>query len=366
MKLSVIILNYNVRPFLELCLHSVSRAVDGLDAEIIVVDNNSEDDSREMVKSVFPGVRLIHNAENYGFARGNNIGVSYAKGDYICILNPDTVVPETLFSEMLNFAESRENLGALGCRLIDGSGRFLPESKRNVPTVRVALRKLTGSAKGYYSDHIKETETAAVDILVGAIMLMKTSVYNEIGGFDEQYFMYGEDVDMSFTLLKKGYVNWYFGSNRLLHFKGESTLKNLDYLKRFYGAMYIFYKKHFKPNLLFNTVAKLGLLFMSVFKRNREVDHADPDSGIYLGGELPERLAEVRKIAYSHLEELPSETEGKEVVFDASEIEFDKILAIMESHSESRDILFMIRPPGGNFMLGSRDADSLGQVIFWD
>ncbi|MBT8268681.1 MAG: glycosyltransferase family 2 protein, partial [Bacteroidia bacterium] len=209
MKLSVVILNYNVRHFLELCLCSVEKATKGLDTEIIVADNNSSDDSCAMVRVEFPGVKLIENKENLGFAKGNNAAVEQAQGEYICILNPDMVVPENLFRELLDFASDHPKMGAVGCKLIDGSGQFLPESKRNVPTVKVALGKLTGSSKGYYADHIEVDHDAPVDILVGAIMFMKKAVYKEVGGFDEAYFMYGEDIDLSYTLLKKGYQNWY-------------------------------------------------------------------------------------------------------------------------------------------------------------
>ena len=293
MKLSVIILNYNVRHFLELCLRSVERAIQDLDAEIIVVDNHSQDDSCSMVRSNFPGIHLIQNTENYGFAKGNNIGVSQAKGEYICILNPDTVVPEQLFMELLAFAENHPELGAAGCQLIDGSGQFLPESKRNVPTMKVALGKLTGSSEGYYADHIGQNENAKVDILVGAIMFMKKRIYEEAGGFDEDYFMYGEDIDLSYTLLKMGYENWYLGELKVLHFKGESTPKDNTYLKHFYGAMHTFYDKHFKPNLLFSIVVKLGTKVLALFRSKGPDPVLNLSEGLYIGKAMPDGLPEI-------------------------------------------------------------------------
>jgi GT2 family glycosyltransferase len=211
LNLSVVILNYNVRHFLELCLKSVSAAIANLDAEIIVVDNSSDDDSADMVKQMFPEVKLIENPENYGFSKGNNIGVAHAQGRYVCILNPDTVVPEDCFVELLNFAEDKTDLGILGCQLLDGRGCFLPESKRNVPYPYVALKKVLGMDSSYYAQHLQPNEVGTVDILVGAFMLLKTEVYNELCGFDESYFMYGEDIDLSYKALKKSYINYYYG-----------------------------------------------------------------------------------------------------------------------------------------------------------
>ena len=187
MRLSVVILNYNVRYFLELCLKSVEAAIEDIEAEIIVVDNDSSDDSCTMVKELFPNVILIENKENYGFSKGNNIGVAKAKGEYICILNPDTVVAEDTFSRILNFTKTEDHLGIVGCQLIDGSGHFLLESKRNVPKPKVALKKLLGNSNSYYANHVETNSIGEVDILVGAFMLVKKQVYDIVGGFDEEY-----------------------------------------------------------------------------------------------------------------------------------------------------------------------------------
>ena len=219
-----------------------------IDAEIIVVDNNSPDDSCEMIKRLFPSVKLIENKENFGFSKGNNIGVAEAKGEYLCILNPDTVVAEDTFRKILEFADSKSQLGIAGCQLIDGRGEFLPESKRHIPTPKVAFQKLFGNTKNYYTNALKPNEVGETDILVGAFMVLKRTIYNEVGGFDEDYFMYGEDIDLSYKVLKSGYVNYYYGNTAIIHFKGESTLKDKVYAKRFYGAMGIFYNKHFKKN----------------------------------------------------------------------------------------------------------------------
>jgi GT2 family glycosyltransferase len=264
MQLSVIILNYNVRYFLELCVSSVQKALENIDSEIIVIDNNSQDDSCAMMKRRFPNVKLIENKENSGFPKGNNIGVAVAQGEYICILNPDTVVAEDTFSKVLAFTKKQNDLGIIGVKLIDGTGNFLPESKRGIPTPWVAFTKIMGLYKlfpnafgKYYAHHLSENETGKVEILVGAFMLMKRDLYNEVGGFDENCFMYSDDVDLSYMVLKKGKSNYYFHETSVVHYKGESTVKDGTYMKRNQQAMNFFYKKHFRISFLFSVFMKI-------------------------------------------------------------------------------------------------------------
>ena len=225
MQLSVIILNYNVRFFLEQCVLSVQKALEGIDGEIIIVDNNSSDDSCAMMKQLFPAIKLIENKENLGFPKGNNMGVAHAKGDYVCILNPDTVVAEDTFSKILQSENWQPNTGIIGCKLIDGNGNFLPESKRGVPTPWVAFTKIFGLYKmfpklelfnQYYAQHLSENSSGKVDILVGAFMMMKRDLYNEIGGFDENCFMYSDDIDLSYSVIKKGKHNYYFAETSVI------------------------------------------------------------------------------------------------------------------------------------------------------
>jgi len=267
MQLSVIILSFNVRYFLELCILSVQNSLLEIDSEIIVVDNNSHDNSCEMMKTRFPSVKLIQNNDNLGFSKGNNIAVAHAKGEYICILNPDTVVAEDTFIKILAFAQRQKKLGIIGCRLIDGAGNFLPESKRGVPTPWVAFTKITGIYKlfpksklfgQYYAGHLDENQTGKVDILVGAFMLMKRDLFLEVGGFDEDCFMYSDDVDLSYVVSKKGKSNYYFHETTVIHYKGESTVKDGTYMKRFQESMNFFYKKHLKSNGL----GSIFLLFL--------------------------------------------------------------------------------------------------------
>lgn len=267
MQLSVVIVNYNVRYFLELCLRSVKAAITDIDAEIIVVDNNSPDDSCEMISKLFPEVKLISNKENTGFSKANNQGVALALGEYVCILNPDTVVAEDTFTQLLSFAEIQQNLGIVSCKLIDGAGSFLPESKRYVPTPSIAIKKLLGISKGYYASEVHENDVAKVPVFVGAFMLLSRKVYLEVGGFDERYFMYGEDIDLSYSVINVGYDNFYYGRTTIIHYKGESTLKDAVYAKRFYGAMYLFYKKYFNTNVLFDLVVNMGVVLIPLVSK---------------------------------------------------------------------------------------------------
>ncbi len=265
MELSVIIVNYNVRYFLELCLTSVFDSLNKIKAEVIVVDNNSSDDSCKMIEAKFPFVKLIANKENLGFSKANNIGVAVAKGKYLCILNPDTVVAEDTFTELLNFSKTKSNLGIVSCKLVDGAGNYLPESKRNVPNRSVALAKLLGLSKRYYVSNLKNDAIGRVPVFVGAFMFVEKAIYNAVGGFDERYFMYGEDIDFSFSVLNAGFKNYYYGKISVIHFKGESTLKDNQYAKRFYGAMKLFYDKYYRSNFLFDLVVSLGVKVLPVF-----------------------------------------------------------------------------------------------------
>ncbi len=256
MKLSVIVVNYNVRYFLEVCLHSVLRAAQDFDTEVIVVDNNSTDDSCEMVRRSFPSVVLIENKDNKGFSKANNQAVAVAKGEYILFLNPDTVMPEDFFKKTVAYMDAHPEAGALGPRLIDGKGQFAPDSKKSFPSLSVAIFKTTGINKlfsrspyinKYYAVHIAERETAGVDVLSGCCMLVRRSAMDKAGGpFDEDYFMYCEDVDLSWRIHKAGYSNVYFPEADLIHYKGESTRKmTLSYVRIFNEALITFVKKHY-------------------------------------------------------------------------------------------------------------------------
>jgi GT2 family glycosyltransferase len=259
-KVSVIIVSYNVRYFLELCLDSVSRAVEGIDAEIIVVDNNSGDDSCALVRKKFPDVILLANADNKGFSKANNQGLAASRGEYIHFLNPDTVVPEDFYRESLRFMDEHKEAGCLGPRLVDGRGMYAPDSKKSFPSFRTSVFKVMGLSRlfpkstlfnKYYAAHIGERQTAAVDILSGCCLLVRASAMKEAGGgFDEAYFMYCEDVDLCHRIKEKGYKNYYFPEVSVIHYKGESTRKlSYRYMRIFYDAHALFVKKYYPKRL---------------------------------------------------------------------------------------------------------------------
>ncbi len=363
MKLSIIILNYNVRYFLELCLRSVQESIKDLNAEIIVVDNNSPDDSCKMVKELFPEVTLIENKENSGFSKGNNIGVAKAKGEYLCILNPDTVVGEDTFVKLLKFADKQQNLGMVGCRLIDGKGKYLPESKRNIPVVKVAFQKMTGNSSKYYANHLRENEIGKIEILVGAFMLMKKDVFDKVKGFDEDYFMYGEDIDLSYKVLNANYDNFYFGETSVIHFKGESTLKDKTYAKRFYKAMQIFYKKHFKKNILFDAFVRLGIILAYIIRKGPRAIISNPESYMVLSDKNEEYFKSILKGNIVVKSDIQKVTDDSEVIFDADYVTYKDIIKHMSNSEINSKATFKIHPKNANFILGSNDSKNRGEVI---
>jgi len=364
LKLSIVILNYNVHHFLELCLKSVSVAVEKIEAEIIVVDNHSKDGSCQMVKERFPEVQLIENKENFGFSKGNNIGVAQAKGEYLCILNPDTVVAEDTFEKLLDFSENQDKLGVVGCKLINGVGLFLPESKRNIPYVRVAVKKMLGFPLQYYANHLSPNETGKVDVLVGAFMFLKRKVYNEIGGFDEDYFMYGEDIDLSYRILKKGYNNYYYGNLTAIHFKGESTLKDKKYAKRFFGAMQIFYNKHFKRHVFFDMFVWLGIKLAYVFRKIRNKKRKNIQSYIFVSDKIDERIKNSLSAPINLQKQLGECKQETEVIFDANTLSYKQIISAMEDNFEkNKAVTYKILPHGSDFLVGSDDGYSRGEVV---
>jgi len=256
MKLTVIIVNYNVKFFLELALLAAQKAATQVLTEIFVVDNNSNDGSVEMVQQKFPHIQLIANKKNVGFSTANNQAIKLAQGEYILLLNPDTVVGEKTFAEVVDFMDKTPDAGGLGINMIDGTGRFLPESKRGFPSPAVAFYKTFGFSSlfpkskrfnRYHLGYLDKDKNAEVDVLSGAFMLLRKTTLDKIGLLDETFFMYGEDIDLSYRIVKSGYKNYYFATDKIIHYKGESTKKgSLNYVKTFYQAMIIFAEKHFK------------------------------------------------------------------------------------------------------------------------
>lgn len=273
MKLSVIIVNYNVKYFLEQCLHSVFAASKNIETEVFVVDNNSVDGSCAMIAEKFPKVHLVENKTNTGFAKANNQAIRISSGQYILLLNPDTIVEENTFEKVIAFMDSHADAGGLGVKMIDGKGNYLPESKRGFPSPMVAFYKIFGLSRlfphsrkfnQYYMGHLSADKIAEVDVLAGAFMLMRRETLDKVGLLDEDYFMYGEDIDLSYRIIKGGYKNYYFPETTIIHYKGESTKKgSVNYVRMFYNAMIIFARKNLSPKnaTIFSLAINLAIYF---------------------------------------------------------------------------------------------------------
>jgi GT2 family glycosyltransferase len=376
MQLSVIILNYNVRYFLEQCIFSVQKALENIDGEIIVIDNDSSDDSCAMMKEKFPNVKLIENKENSGFPKGNNIGVAEAKGEYLCILNPDTVVAEDTFLKILNSKLQTPNskLGIVGCKLIDGTGDFLPEAKRGVPTPWVAFTKIFGLYKisnffgKYYAQHLTENQSGKVDILVGAFMILKRDLYLEVGGFDENCFMYSDDIDLSYMVLKLGKENYYFPKTSVIHYKGESTVRDGLYMKRFREAMQFFYKKHFNSEKsefsLFSLMMKIGSFMFSMVKKNQQKTEKKVIDEYIVFSKDKLILNLNNKVTYlSDFNQFNNDfVKSIEIIFDTNSFSFKDIIAFMEKKKAS-NITFKNYISSSNYLIGSNNSNDRGEVI---
>ncbi len=346
----------------------MQAACKNISSEIIVVDNNSTDGSCEMLRGKFPSIKLLYNNKNIGFSKANNQGVAFAEGEYVLILNPDTVIAEDSLEQVLYFVEEKENLGAIGLKFIDGTGNFLPECKRNIPTIEIASRKLMGDSKRYYASSINEDEISKTEVLTGAFMWIKREIYNKVGGFDEDYFMFGEDIDLSYKLLNQGLHNYYYGKSTIIHFKGESTVKDKVYLKNFYGAMQIFYKKHFKSNVISNLLLHKALKTL-VFFKSKSV--SKDKSNIFINSILliSDDLDKLEKIK-TKLHPVPVFMNGylpddvsayDKIIFDNSLLTFKEIIFKFQELKIKNKPLRII-PNNTSFFIGSDSSREKGEV----
>jgi len=289
MKLSVVIVNYNVKYFLTQCLLSVEKAIITYEEkygqhliEVFVVDNNSDDNSCSYIKENFPGVILTENKKNVGFSKANNQAIKQSKGEFVLLLNPDTIIPEDTFVKILEFADNNPDAGGIGVKMINGEGRFLPESKRAFPSPSVSFYKIFGVSKlfpkskrfgKYHLTYLSDNEINEVEVLPGAFMLIRKNALEKAGLLDEAFFMYGEDIDLSYRIVESGFKNYYFPEVEIIHYKGESTKKgSLNYVFMFYNAMIIFAKKHFsgKNAFLFSFLIKSAIFLragLSIVRR---------------------------------------------------------------------------------------------------
>lgn len=378
MELSVIILNYNVKHFLAICIESVQKAIKNLSAEIIVVDNASTDGSKEMVTALYPEVTYIYLDKNEGFPKGNNIGVQHAKGTYICILNPDTIVSEDTFTNLLAEYKNKKNVGIFGTELIDGAGNFLPESKRGVPTPWVAFTKVLGLYKlfpsskwfnQYYAQHLNSNQSGEVAILVGAFMLLEKNLYEKVGGFDEGCFMYSDDIDLSYLVLKEGKQNYYIPNTTVIHFKGESTLKDGLFMKRFKDAMQFFYNKHFKKSILFDFLMSIGIFLFAFKKKNTKPKIKIKANQYHLVTTNSNLIDKVKNQLTNVVvtDEIPLNNPLKtsdrvEFLVDSETISFKQYINFLKEHTNS-NYTYKIKPSKLDIFIGSNDKDDKGEIL---
>ena len=254
MKLSVIIVSYNVKYYLEQCLNSIQRAIEGIEAEVFVVDNHSRDGSVSFLQKRFSWVHYVASNHNLGFARANNIAIQQSKGEYVLLLNPDTIVGENVIHESLDFMDTHREAGAVGVQMLKTDGTSAMESRRGLPTPMVSFYKIVGLCSRfpdsrrfgrYYMSYLPWNQPAQIEVISGAYCLLRRQALERVGLLDEDFFMYGEDIDLSYRVLKGGFENWYLPC-KILHYKGESTQKSsFRYVHVFYDAMLIFFRKHY-------------------------------------------------------------------------------------------------------------------------
>ena len=262
MKLSVVIVNYNVKLLLADCLRSVLTALEGIEGEVTVVDNCSTDGSLDYLRPLFPQVRFIANTENLGFARANNQAIRLSQAQYVLLLNPDTVVGSDTLRYCLDFLDAHPEAGGAGVRMLTREGTPAPESRRAVPTPWVAFLKMAGFSRRYYMSRLPWDKPGRIEVISGAFCMLRRKALDEVGLLDEDFFMYGEDIDLSYRLLKGGWQNWYLPTD-IVHFKGESTEKSsFRYVHVFYQAMLIFFRKHYAHlSLLISLPIQLAIYF---------------------------------------------------------------------------------------------------------
>ncbi|HZZ76651.1 MAG TPA: glycosyltransferase family 2 protein [Puia sp.] len=381
MILSVVIVSYNVKYFLEQCLSSLKKAIEGipaLAAEVFIIDNASSDGSPDFLEPLFPDFHFIRNKENIGFARANNEMIRGCKGEFVLFLNPDTIVAEDSLAVCISFLRDHADAGALGVRMIDGAGRFLRESKRGFPYPATSFFKMTGLSRlfprsktfsSYYMGHLDDDSTQKVEVLSGAFMMIKKSVLDKTGGFDEQFFMYAEDIDLSYRIDKAGLSNYYLPATTIIHFKGESTQKDIRYVKMFYSAMQLFIKKHFGrngPSFRLNMLI-LGLRLRQVlsvlrlpFKKS--TDGPKTGTSVFIRGN-PNDIEKLKQklVACGIRESDVEKTEDAIILCENNSLPWKTIISTIRTESKKR--LYYFHGEGTHSLVGSHAEAKQGQVI---
>ncbi len=377
LTISIIIVSYNVKYFLEQCLYSVMQAVSAIDAEIFVVDNASFDDSIAYLRPRFPGVRFIANSENKGFARANNQALALATGQYILFLNPDTIVADDTLEKSIAFLAAAKTAGAVGVRMIDGAGHYLPESKRGFPSLWTAFCKLSGMTAlfpssrlfaNYYLGHLSPAASQEIDVVSGAFFLVEKKVLGQTGSYDEQFFMYAEDIDLSYRIQQSGYLNYFFAGTTIIHFKGESTRKDLQHVRLFYRAMYQFVRKHAGSSWLYAFLIRIAIDVRSLpaFLRGLFPPSQEKPANakrILVRGDT-QWAEQLDRMLAGEKEELATRLEDATTVIFAEgpAYSFRQIVGEWEQRSQP-GFSRMISASGSGSAVGSRSSKISGEVI---
>jgi N-acetylglucosaminyl-diphospho-decaprenol L-rhamnosyltransferase len=379
LTLSIIIVNYNVKYFLEQCLCSVVKAIHSTETEIFVVDNNSTDDSLAYLQPKFPQVHFICNTKNLGFAKANNTGLLQASGKYVLFLNPDTIVAEDSFEKCISFLDSNPKTAAVGVKMVDGSGLYLKESKRGFPSPWVSFCKLSGLIKvfphskifsGYYLGYLKENKNNVADVLSGAFMMAKKEVLDIVGGFDEQFFMYAEDIDLSYRIQKAGYFNYYLADTTIIHFKGKSTRKDFRYVKLFYKAMSQFAHKYFSggASVIFTALMDLAIWFRAGISMVSHVFKSKNGKGdkkeirVFLTGDISNTDSLKKEISSQQRIIVQEQGESNEIVFcEGDNFSFRQIIDIFQQQRSS--VQYKIHAGNSSSIVGSGSKTDMGEAI---
>jgi GT2 family glycosyltransferase len=365
----------------------VLKACVHIDAEIIVIDNHSDDGSKAFFNNRFPTVKFIWLDENSGFAKANNLALKLVKGEKILFLNPDTILPEDCFKKCLDFFDTQKDIGALGVRMIDGSGKYLPESKRGFPSLFTSFCKMSGLTRrfpqsklfaNYYHGHLPENKVNAVDVLAGAFMMINKKVLDEVGSFDEAFFMYAEDIDLSYRIQKAGYKNYYFADTTIIHFKGESTKKETNqYIHIFYGAMQLFVKKHCGKvrSAVYSLMIRVAMAVKAFFRRVTKIIKEQPASKAmkYSSGNAFvisddntfKNIQQALLRNFNTVENVNNikaiTSTGATVVLCEGALSFKEMINLLEQHQQQR--IFFIHADGTESIVGSSDKNTSGDFI---
>jgi len=384
MQLSIIIVSYNVKYFLEQCLASVQRAIESLQAEVFVIDNCSTDGTIDL-QTNFSSVHFIKNSSNEGFAKANNTALKLCKGEYVLFLNPDTIIPEHILNNCRSFFETYKDAGAVGVQMLDGSGTFLQESKRAFPSPAVSFNKLSGLAalfpkssvfNKYALGNLDKDSIHEVDVLSGAFMMVENNLLQQLNGFDESFFMYGEDIDLSYRVQQTGKKNYYLGNLKIIHFKGESIGEyKSKHTKIFYDAMHVFVKKYYKgfSGFLMRILLQSGIFIrsgISFFVLPFKVAASQKDFAVKtfcLIGDA-NSCAEAEKILHQSIKknlniekkEAVSKTSANEIIFCIGTFSFAETVDFIRQHPGKYFYNWHALNTGS--IVGSTDKNSSGTV----